>query len=70
MNRVGAGNARTNGFDRWAGRGFTLIELLVVISIIGVLAAFVITVGSGVAKTKYISVAKSEMAAIETALES
>ena len=58
------------GLGRRGVDGFTLIELLVVISIIGVLAAFVITVGKGVARTKYISVAKSEMAAIETGLES
>lgn len=48
--------------------GFTLIELLVVIAIIAALAALTIPVLSAVKKAQYKKVAKSEMAAIETAL--
>ena len=53
-----------------ARHGFTLIELLVVITIIGVLAEFTLVVVGGVEKTKYISTARAEMGAIQTALES
>ena len=54
---------------QFQGGGFTLIELLVVISIIGVLAAFLLSVGGGVARKKYIGTSQSEMASIATALE-
>ena len=50
-------------------RAFTLIELLVVISIIGVLAAMTLVVAGAVSKNKKISVAKGELAAIESALD-
>jgi prepilin-type N-terminal cleavage/methylation domain-containing protein len=50
-------------------RAFTLVELLVVISIIAVLAAFLIPVAGSVARSRKISVAQSELQQIETALE-
>lgn len=49
---------------------FTLMELLVVITIIGVLAAFLFSVASGVGKNKYVSMAKAEMGALGIAIES
>ena len=49
--------------------GFTLVELLTVIAIIGVLAAFTVTVQRGVGRTTKISQARSEMVAIESALD-
>ena len=52
-----------------ARRAFTLIELLVVISVIGVLAAFTLTVVGGVQKKKYINNATAEMGVIQAALE-
>ena len=52
-----------------ASPAFTLVELLTVIAIIGVLAAFLLTVGGAVTRTKYLSTATAEMTRIETALE-
>jgi prepilin-type N-terminal cleavage/methylation domain-containing protein len=49
--------------------GFTLIELLTVIAVIGVLAAFLLSVTGGVQRTKYINTATAEMNKIETALD-
>jgi prepilin-type N-terminal cleavage/methylation domain-containing protein len=49
---------------------FTLIELLAVIAIIGILAGFLIVVLGGMSRYKYISAAKSEMAALQSALDS
>jgi prepilin-type N-terminal cleavage/methylation domain-containing protein len=49
--------------------GFTLIELLVVISIMGILAGFVLAVLGGVARTKYINTASAELGQIQSALE-
>jgi prepilin-type N-terminal cleavage/methylation domain-containing protein len=48
---------------------FTLVELLVVIAIIGVLAGFTLVVSKSVGKSRKISVAKGELAQIQTALE-
>jgi prepilin-type N-terminal cleavage/methylation domain-containing protein len=50
-------------------RAFSLIELLVVISIIAVLAAFTVVVLKSVGRSRRISVAKGELAVIQTALE-
>jgi prepilin-type N-terminal cleavage/methylation domain-containing protein len=50
-------------------RAFTLIELLVVISIIGVLAAFVIVGLGTIKKNQYKSITHSQLEFIETALE-
>lgn len=47
---------------------FTLIELLVVISIIAVLAAFIIPAIGQMTRLKYINTAKAEMAQLETAI--
>ena len=49
--------------------GFTLIELLVVISIIGVLAAFVLGAIGPIRRVQHINSAKAELAYLETALE-
>ena len=49
---------------------FTLIELLVVISIIAILAAFIIPVMASLKRKEYISKTQAEMAQIETAIES
>ena len=51
-------------------RAFTLIELLVVISIIAVLSAFAIPVLKSVARKKVLDRTRSEMAQVQTALES
>jgi len=48
---------------------FTLIELLVVISIIAILAAFIIPVISSVWRTAYINKTKAEMEQLETAID-
>lgn len=48
---------------------FTLIELLTVIAVIGVLAAFILSVTGGVQRTKYLSTASAQMTKIETALD-
>jgi prepilin-type N-terminal cleavage/methylation domain-containing protein len=50
-------------------QAFSLIELLVVITIIGVLAAFIIVGLGAVKKWQYLHVAHVELDAIETALE-
>jgi prepilin-type N-terminal cleavage/methylation domain-containing protein len=48
---------------------FTLIELLVVMGIIGVLAAMLLAVVSGVKKKQYVYNIRAEMAQLETAIE-
>ncbi|MEJ0091432.1 MAG: type II secretion system protein [Limisphaerales bacterium] len=53
-----------------ASPAFTLIELLVVIAIIGILAAMSIPVLNGVARKKVLDRTRSEMAQIETAIDS
>jgi prepilin-type N-terminal cleavage/methylation domain-containing protein len=50
-------------------RAFTLIELLVVITIIGVLAGFILVVSGSVAKTKKINNAQAELKEIQSAIE-
>ncbi len=60
---------KTDKTDLTNQRAFTLIELLVVISIIGVIAGMLLAVASAAGKSKKISVAKGELAAIESALE-
>ena len=59
-------NSKTTG----ARRGFTLIELLTVISIIAILAAFLITALQGVGRQKYINTAKAELGQIQAAIDS
>jgi prepilin-type N-terminal cleavage/methylation domain-containing protein len=48
---------------------FTLIELLLVISIIAIIAAFLVPVVSSIKRLAYINKTKAEMAQIETAIE-
>ena len=48
---------------------FTLIELLIVISIIAILAAFIVTIGPSLKRRAYISKTQAEMAQVETAIE-
>ena len=48
---------------------FTLIELLVVISIIGIIAAFLLPVAGAVKKKAVIHTAQTEMAQLETAID-
>jgi prepilin-type N-terminal cleavage/methylation domain-containing protein len=67
--RCAGRQSRSATLSTSARPGFTLIELLVVISIMALLAAFTIVALSGIAKTKYQSVARSEMTQIEAALE-
>jgi prepilin-type N-terminal cleavage/methylation domain-containing protein len=50
-------------------RAFTLIELLVVISIIAVLAAFLLPVAAAVRRQATIRTAQAEMAQLETAID-
>ena len=50
-------------------RAFTLIELLVVISIIAVLAAFLLPVAGAVRRQATIRTAQAEMAQLETAID-
>lgn len=54
---------------RGNSQAFTLIEILAVITIIGVLAGFLLVVTGGVTRTKDISRTKAEMGQIEGALE-
>ncbi|HEY5043093.1 MAG TPA: type II secretion system protein [Verrucomicrobiae bacterium] len=57
------------GRIRSSRRAFTLIELLVVIAIIAILASFTLVVLKSAARRQKISVARSELAVIQTALE-
>jgi prepilin-type N-terminal cleavage/methylation domain-containing protein len=50
-------------------RAFTLVELLIVIAIIGVLAAFTMTVLGSIKKREYISKTQAEMGLLETAIQ-
>lgn len=51
-------------------QAFTLVELLVVIAVIAVLAALLMPLGASVKRTALINKTKSEMAQVETAIES
>jgi prepilin-type N-terminal cleavage/methylation domain-containing protein len=48
---------------------FTLIELLLVISIIAIIAAFLVPVVSSIKRLAYVNKTKAEMAQVETAIE-
>jgi prepilin-type N-terminal cleavage/methylation domain-containing protein len=48
---------------------FTIVELLVVITIIGILAAFIMPIAGSVKRTAYINKTQAEMAQLETAIE-
>jgi prepilin-type N-terminal cleavage/methylation domain-containing protein len=50
-------------------RAFTLIEMLVVIAIIGILASLLLVITPGISKTKKLKVARTELAQVETAIE-
>ena len=50
-------------------KAFTLIELLVVISIIGIIAAFLLPVAGAVKRNSAIHTAQTEMAQLETAID-
>jgi prepilin-type N-terminal cleavage/methylation domain-containing protein len=58
-----------NRMPQPARRAFTLIELLVVISIIAVLAAFILPLAGSVNRVKKIDTAQAELQKIETMLE-
>src|SRR5476651_2026488 len=51
-------------------QAFTLVELLVVLAIIGILAAFIVTIGPAMTRTAYINKTRAEMAQLETAIDS
>jgi len=52
-----------------AARGFTLVELLVVMAVIGILAGLTLVVVKSVKASQYKSVARAELARLESALE-
>ena len=59
-----------NRFEKSGTLAFTLIELLVVIAIIAILAAMIFPVAGVVTRAKIRSVARAELAQIETGIES
>ena len=63
------GNRKSSIINHQFQNAFTLIELLVVISIIGVLAAFTLTVMKSVKRHQYISHTQAEMGLLETAIQ-
>ncbi|HEV2695606.1 MAG TPA: type II secretion system protein [Verrucomicrobiae bacterium] len=69
MKMISANMMSKNELPMRRSGAFTLVELLIVISIIGVLAGFIVAALGPIKKLKAVNTAKAELAQIQTALE-